>query len=144
MKKFFVQLIFCIFIRLSLQSDLTQIKEDYTLVENWPSPSKKLGAVSGVALDADKNVVVLHRADRILNAESFNAKNVFQQQSLGPISENTIITFDRETGSIISEWGKNLFYMPHGLHINGNHFYITDIGKNKKEKINLSKIMPFV
>ncbi|CAH1711919.1 unnamed protein product [Chironomus riparius] len=104
-----------------------QLKEDYKHVDNWPTSSKKLGAVSAVALDVYKNVVVFHRGDRIWNAETFDAQNVFKQRTLGPIKENTIITFDRDQGNIINEWGSNLFYMPHGLHINGNYYYITDV-----------------
>lgn len=106
---------------------------DYSLVENWPTPSKKLGAISAVAVDVYKNVVVFHRVDRIWNAETFDVQNVFKQRKLGPITDNTIITFDRETGNVLNEWGKNIFYMPHGLHINGNYYYVTDVGKNTKK-----------
>jgi peptidylamidoglycolate lyase len=55
--------------------------------------------------------------------------NNFQQQNLGTIKDNTIVTFDRQTGNVISEWGSNLFYLPHGLHINKNYYYITDVGE---------------
>lgn len=103
---------------------------DYTKVENWPTPSKQLGAVSAVAIDVYKNVVVFHRHDRIWNSETFDrSSNIFRQRNLGAINDNTIVTFDRETGNVLSEWGKNLFYMPHGLHINGNYYYITDVGE---------------
>lgn len=77
-------------------------------------------------------MVVFHRVDRIWNAETFDVQNRFKQQDLGAIADNTIVTFDRETGNVVSEWGKNMFYMPHGLHINGKYYYITDVGKNKK------------
>jgi hypothetical protein len=105
---------------------------DYSLVENWPTPGKRLGAVSAVALDVYKNVVVFHRVDRVWNTMTFNMQNVYTQKNLGPISDNTIITFDRETGNVLKEWGKNLFYLPHGLHINGNYYYVTDVGKFDK------------
>jgi peptidylamidoglycolate lyase len=99
-------------------------------VPNWPTPSRKLGAISAVALDVYKNVVVFHRAERVWNSETFNpTTNVFQERNLGPIKDNTLITFDRETGNALNEWGNNLFYLPHGLHINGNYYYITDVGK---------------
>ena len=102
---------------------------DYKHVDNWPTSSRKLGAVSAVSLDVYRNVVVFHRGDRAWNAETFDAQNIFKQRYLGPIKENTIITFDRDTGNVINEWGSNLFYMPHGLHINGNYYYITDVGR---------------
>lgn len=105
---------------------------DYSRVENWPTPSKKLGAISAVTLDVYKNVVVFHRSDRIWNSVTFDGStNVFRQQNLGVIKENTIVTFDRDTGSVSTEWGKNLFYLPHGLHINGNYYYVTDVGELK-------------
>lgn len=102
--------------------------KDYKHVDNWPISSKKLGAVSAVTLDVYKNVVVFHRGDRVWNAETFDPQNIFKQRNLGPIKENTIITFDRDQGNVINEWGSNLFFMPHGLHINGNYYYITDVG----------------
>jgi peptidylamidoglycolate lyase len=105
---------------------------DYTHVDNWPTPSKKLGAISAVALDVYKNVVVFHRFDRIWNSDTFDSANNYRQQYLGPIKESTIVTFDRQTGNVIKEWGENLFYMPHGLHINGNYYYITDVGKRER------------
>jgi hypothetical protein len=88
-----------------------------------------LGAVSAVALDVYKNVVVFHRVDRVWNSVTFDKQNVYTQSHLGPIADDTIITFDRETGNVIKEWGKNLFYLPHGLHINGNYYYVTDVGE---------------
>lgn len=119
---------------------------DYTLVENWPTPSKKLGAVSAVALDVYKHVVVFHRVNRAWKSGTFDMQNIFQDKNLGPISEPTIVTFDRETGTVLNEWGSNLFYLPHGLHINGNYYYITDVAlhqvfrfdvKNSTEKPDL-------
>lgn len=109
------------------KTDILLLK-DYKHVDNWPTSSKKLGAVSAVTLDVYKNVVVFHRGDRVWSAETFDAQNIFKQRNLGPIKENTIITFDRDQGNVINEWGSNLFYMPHGLHINGNYYYITDVG----------------
>lgn len=108
---------------------------DYSRVQNWPTPAKKLGAISAVALDVYKNVVVFHRAERVWNSETFDVTtNVFKQRNLGAIKDSTIITFDRETGNVLTEWGDNLFFMPHGLHINGNYYYITDVGKSLKHR----------
>lgn len=104
---------------------------DYTVVENWPNPLKKLGAVSAVALDVYKHVVVFHRVNRAWSSRTFNEQNIYQERKLGPITEPTIITFDRDSGNVLNEWGSNLFYMPHGLHINGNFYYITDVGRDK-------------
>jgi peptidylamidoglycolate lyase len=59
--------------------------------------------------------------------------NVFKERSLGAIKDNTVITFERETGKVLKEWGSNLFYMPHGLHIRGKYYYITDVGEWSKK-----------
>lgn len=114
---------------------------DYTHVDNWPNTSKVLGAISAVALDVYKNVVVFHRANRIWNTLTFDNLNIFRQRNLGAIPENTIITFDRDTGNVINEWGSKMFYMPHGLHINGNYYYITDVGKNGNQIKNSLKMI---
>lgn len=109
------------------------VVSDYTRVQNWPTPSKRLGAISAVALDVYRHVVVFHRAERVWNSETFDiTTNIFKQQALGPIRDSTIIQFDRETGNVLKEWGNSMFYMPHGLHIRGNYYYITDVGKREK------------
>lgn len=103
-----------------------------------------------------KNVVVFHRDNRVWNSETFDSANVFKQRNLGPIKDNTIITFDKETGNVLSEWGSNLFFMPHGglshhhyqqsnlsiclelgLHINGNYYYVTDVGLHQVFRFNI-------
>lgn len=116
----------------------------YNKVENWPTALKTLGAVSAVTFDVYKNVVVFHRGDRVWGSSTFDQTNVFIQKELGPIKENTIITFDRETGSLRTEWGENLFYLPHGLHINGDYYYVTDVGECGKSvwKFKLGLLMP--
>lgn len=61
------------------------------------------------------SIPAFHRADRIWNSETFDiSTNVFKQQAQGPIRDNTIIVYDRDTGDIINKWGKDLFYLPHG------------------------------
>lgn len=109
---------------------------DYNRVENWPSSNRKLGAISAVALNVYNNVVVFHRAERIWNGETFDqSTNIFLQENLGPIKDNTLIVFDKDNGNVISEWGRNMFYMPHGLSISGgDYYYVTDVGKTSNVK----------
>lgn len=74
--------------------------------------------------------MVFHRAERVWNSETFDiTTNIFKQRDLGPIKDNTLVMFDSETGNVMTEWGSNMFFMPHGLHIIGNYYYITDVGK---------------
>lgn len=82
-----------------------------------------------MSLDVYSNPVVFHRSERIWGSDTFDRSNVFKGQNLGPIKDNTIITFDKETGNVLSEWGSNMFYLPHGLHINGIYYYVTDVGE---------------
>lgn len=73
-----------------------------------------------MALDVYKNVVVFHRDERTWKTDTFDqSTNIFKKRSLGTITDNTIVTFDRESGNLLNEWGKNLFFLPHGLHIRG-------------------------
>lgn len=69
--------------------------------------TKHLGQVSAVAFDNDHNAVVFHRADRVWNSETFNRNNIFQETSLGPIPDNTIVAYDRNTGTVSYEFGRN-------------------------------------
>lgn len=78
------------------------------------------------------HVVVFHRGDRVWNSETFNLTNNYLKRDLGPITDNTIVTFNRESGNVEGEWGKNMFYMPHGLHIYGNYYYVTDVGEFRR------------
>lgn len=64
-------------------------------------------------------------------------QNVFKQRSLGPIRENTIISFDRNQGNVLNEWGSDMFFLPHGLHINGNYYYITDVALHQVFRFNI-------
>lgn len=79
----------------------------YIWQENWPKKAKQLGQVSAVAFDNDHNAVVFHRADRVWNSETFNRHNVFQERSLGAIKDNTIVAYDRNTGTVSYEFGRN-------------------------------------
>lgn len=59
---------------------------------------------------------------------------------LGPIKEDTIYTLNRQTGGVINSWGKNLFYLPHGLTIDGqNNAYVTDVALHQVMKFTLNE-----
>lgn len=132
-----------------IKSSLNILKQDYVKDERWcPSiNTRQFGPSSAVAFDK-KNIVVFQRYDRIWNSETFDAQtNVFKETLLGPIKENTIITFDSTTGKIVEEWGKNIFYMPHGLSITENHYYLTDVAMHQVfrfDKLKIDKIPELV
>lgn len=56
----------------------------------------------------------------------------FRNENYGAIPENVLTHVDTQTGLIKSQWGANLFYMPHGLTIDhqGN-FWLTDIAMHQ-------------
>src|SRR6188474_3346101 len=82
----------------------------YELVQDWPHlpNGHALGPVTGVDIDTNQNLVLIHRAWRrwkILN-------EIFPDTA---ISANTILVLDRKSGKPLNSWGANLFIMPHGL-----------------------------
>ncbi|HTH29880.1 MAG TPA: peptidyl-alpha-hydroxyglycine alpha-amidating lyase family protein [Lacibacter sp.] len=94
---------------------------NYELVETWPQlpAGYAFGQPTGVGIDSKQHVFVFHRAGRKWTTpfpESF-------------IDKNTILELDGETGSIINEWGANLFIMPHGLTVDKeDNIWLTDVG----------------
>lgn len=74
---------------------------------SWPTPTRKLGVVSQVSFDLSGNVVVFHRYDRVWNQATFNTSNEYQGERV-PISDNTIVAFDRSSGSVVYEYGSDL------------------------------------
>lgn len=107
----------------------------FTYINTWPNPKRQLGAVSAVTFDPNGNVVVFHRGDRIWNAQSFALNNTFAQRDKGPITDNTVVAFNKQTGDVVYEWGSNLFYMPHGLTIDAEfNVWITDVALHQVMK----------
>jgi peptidylamidoglycolate lyase len=101
----------------------------YILVEEWPKLSKNhvLGLPSGLGIDSNNNILVLHRANRIWGDTLPEDK----------IQENTLITLDKQTGKVLKSWGANLFIMPHGLEIDKeNNIWVTDVGLHQIFKFN--------
>lgn len=106
------------------QSEISAPKE----VLNWPSVALDVGQISGVAVDEQSNPVILHRGPVIWDGSSFDLRNRYRKSKSGAIDVDTVLVLDQRTGVPISTWGRNLFYMPHGLHIdNEGNTWITDV-----------------
>lgn len=94
-------------------------------VKGWGS-MLKLGQVSGVSVDPEGHPVVFHRASRKWDHTTFNSTHHFQGQ--GPIEEDVVMVLDPQTGDVVKSWGKDLFYLPHGITVDqkGNT-WLTDV-----------------
>lgn len=89
----------------------------------WPTipAGAKFGEVSGVDVDAQGNVWVLHRAGRVWD-EPFPTD---------PIAEPTVFKFSPE-GKLIAQWGAGQFVMPHGISIAPDgKVWITDVAREQ-------------
>jgi len=97
-------------------------------VNNWAS-NLKVGQIGGVAVNPSDQPVIFHRGPVAWNAKSFNYVTNNLNEPRTPIGEDTIVTLDPDSGKVVSSWGKGMFYMPHGLTIDGEgNTYVTDVG----------------
>ncbi|XP_037609524.1 peptidyl-glycine alpha-amidating monooxygenase isoform X2 [Sebastes umbrosus] len=111
---------------------------DYHLeqVSAWPQSSLQLGQVSGLALDSDSNLVIFHRGDHHWGADSFNNQARYQQKSLGPIQQSTILVVDPVKGNILKASGRDMFYLPHGITTDKkNNYWVTDVALHQVLKV---------
>ncbi|XP_066599061.1 peptidyl-alpha-hydroxyglycine alpha-amidating lyase 2-like [Prorops nasuta] len=129
---------------------LWESPEDHKLLpvvdfeEYWKGP-ENLGQIAGVAVDLSGKPVVFHRASRIWSYNTFDDRNVYQQQYMGPIMENTVITLDPIFGKVLHGWGNQTFYLPHGIHIDlfGN-VWLTDVALHQVFKYSSSGVLQLV
>ncbi|XP_026797551.2 peptidyl-glycine alpha-amidating monooxygenase B isoform X2 [Pangasianodon hypophthalmus] len=105
-------------------------------VTSWPEVALQLGQVSGLALDSDENLVIFHRGDHRWGVNSFDNDALYQQKSLGPIQQSTILVVDPVKGNVLKASGRNLFYMPHGITTDkDNNYWVTDVALHEVFKI---------
>ncbi|XP_046717822.1 peptidyl-glycine alpha-amidating monooxygenase isoform X2 [Silurus meridionalis] len=105
-------------------------------VSGWPEVTLQLGQVSGLALDSDENLVIFHRGDHRWGVNSFNNGAIYQQKSLGPIQQSTILVVDPVKGSVLKASGRNMFYMPHGITTDkDNNYWVTDVALHQVFKL---------
>ncbi|XP_057326058.1 peptidyl-alpha-hydroxyglycine alpha-amidating lyase 2-like [Microplitis mediator] len=93
----------------------------------WKTP-KDVGQITGVGVDPAGNPVIFHRADRSWDYGSFDDTFKFRESFRGPITQDTVLTLNPRSGSVESSWGSNMFYLPHGLHIDSRgNVWLTDV-----------------
>ncbi|XP_037819701.1 peptidyl-alpha-hydroxyglycine alpha-amidating lyase 1 [Lucilia sericata] len=116
------------FEKVDVKKEINKLNITYVYQSSWPEMSVKLGSVTAVSFDKAGNVVIFHRCDRVWEQDTFSRNNVFTKRNKGAIRDSTVLALDRETGKLVYDWGKNLFYMPHGLTIDHeDNVWITDV-----------------
>lgn len=115
-----------------VKTELAKLNTTYVYQNAWPANNVKLGAVTAVSFDKAGNVVIFHRVDRIWSQITFNNSNVYQERNRGPIKENTVLGLESDSGKVLYSWGKNFFYMPHGLSIDPeDNVWVTDVAMHQ-------------
>ncbi|KAL1429875.1 hypothetical protein MTO96_015382 [Rhipicephalus appendiculatus] len=107
----------------------------FSASEGWPDSEVHLGQVVAVSMDLDGNLVVFHRGSRVWTAQSFDFNDVYQRVEEGPIPESTILTLEPGNGHLLHRWGRQQFYMPHGLTVDREGFiWVTDVALHQIHK----------
>ncbi|KAH8290343.1 hypothetical protein KR054_002113 [Drosophila jambulina] len=115
-----------------VKTELAKLNSTYTYQYGWPANNVKLGAVTAVSFDKAGNVVIFHRVNRVWGQQTFDNRNIYQEQRLGPIRESTVLALEPATGAVKYDWGKNFFYMPHGLTVDPeDNVWVTDVAMHQ-------------
>ncbi|XP_016968321.1 peptidyl-alpha-hydroxyglycine alpha-amidating lyase 1 isoform X1 [Drosophila biarmipes] len=116
----------------NVRVELAKLNNTYVYQNAWPANNVKLGQVTAVSFDKAGNVVIFHRVDRIWGMTTFDNRNQFQEKNRGPIRESTILALEPATGKVQYDWGKNFFYMPHGLTVDPeDNVWTTDVAMHQ-------------
>ncbi|KAH8305175.1 hypothetical protein KR018_009143, partial [Drosophila ironensis] len=115
-----------------VKTELAKLNTTYVYQNAWPANDVKLGAVTAVSFDRAGNVVIFHRVDRVWGETTFDNSNRFTENFRGPIRENTILALEPQTGKVQYQWGRNFFYMPHGLTVDPEeNVWLTDVAMHQ-------------
>ncbi|GAB1605212.1 peptidyl-alpha-hydroxyglycine alpha-amidating lyase 2-like [Argonauta hians] len=103
-------------------------------VPEWPEwKDATVRQVSSLDTNQNGDVVLFHRGTRQWGARSFDRLNNFRGH--GAIKQNTIVTLSNSTGTKVSSFGANLFYLPHGITVDHeNNIWTTDVGLHQVMK----------
>lgn len=101
---------------------------NYTLDDGYPIGSKLFGDIAGVDVDKNSNVIIFHRGTHKWNASTFDANDIYRLSQDYPILEDTVVTIDPRQRKIIGSWGRDKFFMPHGLSLDAEakNVWLTD------------------
>lgn len=63
----------------------------------------------------------------------------YSEREKGPITASVILVAD-PNGTVITRWGKNIFYLPHGLSIDSDDtLWMTDVARHQIFKLSSIK-----
>lgn len=81
-------------------------------------------------------LIVLDTQNLFKNLTSSTFKPDWTLANRQVIDEDTIMVLDPDTGDVLSSYGKDMFYMPHGLTIDGEgNTYVTDTGLHQVMRV---------
>lgn len=126
------------------QSRDIRLSFSYTLDEGYPIGQRTFGQIAAVDIDKNNNVIIFHRHDHVWGGETFDYNGKYLLSQSTPISLVTVITIDPIGKKILNSWGKNLFFMPHGLSIDltGNYVWLTDVALHQVFKFPINGTEP--
>ena len=62
---------------------------------------------------------------------SFDSLNRFTKRNQ-PINADTMFVYDFESGNLTHRWGRNMFYMPHGVSVDHDgNIWLTDVAMHQ-------------
>ena len=84
---------------------------------------------------------VFHRGDRTWDAYTFEYNSdIIQNQQ--PIEMDVVYHF-ASNGTLLHSWGKNtVFLLPHGITVDKDHIWLTDVGSHQIYKFTKVRISP--
>ncbi|XP_032230228.2 peptidyl-glycine alpha-amidating monooxygenase A isoform X2 [Nematostella vectensis] len=113
------------------------------LQDHWPSdPTLSIGQVSGVAIDLDGNVTILHRAGRPWDGNTFYENtDVLRKELREPLKTNVLLWLDPQSGLVMREEGSKAgFVLPHGLSFDQHgNMWATDVGLHQVFKFDAGR-----
>lgn len=101
----------------------------YTLDEGYPIGKKLFGNIAGVDVDRIGNVIIFHRGSHRWGSDTFNENDIYKPNKDLPITEETVVTIDPKRKTVVRAWGRDIFFMPHGLSLDleGKNLWLTDV-----------------
>jgi len=116
--------------------DLSEPKLD----TNWPTEeiSFDLGQVGGLDVCEGGDVHVFHRGPRKWEYDTFDENNNYLKKEDGPLDESIEI-LQKSNGLCKKRLGKDKFYLPHGIALDGEgHYWLTDVATHQVYKLEIA------